>query len=79
MDYENKKLKEIVDYESMLDKNNSSLTQTVEYINDNMDNLVKIYSKEKKGILPFSYTDIKKVEEEKPKPMTILTYKELVS
>jgi len=32
-----------------------------------MDHLMKLYSKEKKGVLPFAYTDLKKVEEEKLK------------
>jgi hypothetical protein len=38
------------------------LSETVVNINDNMDNLVRVYAQEKKGVLPFSYQEIKKVE-----------------
>jgi hypothetical protein len=48
-------------------------------MNDNMDHLVKIYSKEKKGVLPFTYTDLDKIPEEQVKPTKVPSYKDMIS
>jgi len=79
MDYENKKLKEITDYEAMLERKQQTLNETVADMNDNMDHLVKIYSKEKKGVLPFTYTDLDKVPDEQIKPSKVPSYKDMIS
>ncbi len=59
LDFENKKLKELKDFESKL--KNQSLNQVLIDINDNMDNLSQIYAKENKGVLPFSYSSLEPV------------------
>ena len=79
MDYENKKLKEITDFEALLDRKQQTLDETVADMNDNMDHLIKIYSKEKKWVLPFTYTDLDKIPEEQVKPTKAASYKDMIS